>query len=440
MSHRGSDPRRVSAAHDAQSSPESNSGLSSDTPGRVTTAVAHTFESLKHHDFRYLWAGSMLGMGGFQMQTIARTVLVDDITGSAFITSLVSMGFAPTMLVMSLFGGVAGDRLERRLVIQVSQAAAAAVTLSIALLIAFDVIHWSHLFIASMLQGVTFAFQMPARQAMLPRLVGKENVTNAVALNSAGMAMMTIVAPGIAGVVYGLAGAEYVYFAVAAMSLVAFGFTSLLPRVKPNSNGDKKNVFSDIAEGLKYTWGNRLVFTLLLAGLASALLAMPFRTQIPIFGRRLYDIDAAEIGWLMAAMGVGGLLATMIAANLQAGHHRGPILVLVGVGGSGVAMLLLAVSDVYFVGLAVMIGIGFAGSIQMTLGQSLSIEATDDQFRARVMSLNMMMFGLMPLGALPMGYAVDHIGAATTLVIIGSILIGATALLMLGTTQLRRLS
>ena len=435
----GGSVRDVFATQDTSSSPRSKSPVPAGLRHRAATTIAHTLESLREHPkFRYLWAGSMLGMGGFQMQTIARTVLVDDITGSALITGMVSMGFAPTMLIMSLFGGVAGDRLERRLVIQISQAAAAALAFSIAVLIALDVIHWMHLFIASMLQGVTFAFQMPARQAILPSLVGKENVTNALALNSAGMGIMTIVAPGIAGVLYGVAGPEYVYLTVAGMSLAAVAFTSRLPRFKPESNGAKKNVFSDIGDGLKYTWRNRLVFTLLMAGLTSALLAMPFRMQIPVFSRRMYEIDAAEIGWLMAAMGVGGILATAITANLRAGHHRGPILVIVGVGGTGAAMLLLAVSQIYIVGLAIMVGVGFAGSIRMTLGQSLTIEATDDAFRARVMSLNMMTFGLMPLGALPMGFAIDHIGAEATLVIVGSILIAATALLMLSSSRLRR--
>ena len=129
---------------------------------RAFSAVSQTVESLKHPGYRYMWGASMLGMGGFTMQTIARTVFVDDLTGSAFITGLVSMGFAPSMLIMSLFGGVAGDRLERRLVIQISQGAAAILALIIAVLIAVDAIHWIHLFFASLLQGVTFAFQMPA--------------------------------------------------------------------------------------------------------------------------------------------------------------------------------------------------------------------------------------------------------------------------------------
>ena len=380
----------------------------------------------------------MLGMGGFQMQTIARTVFVDDLTGSAFITGIVAMGFAPTMLIMSLFGGVAGDRLERRLVIQISQGAAAAPALIIAILIATGSIHWIHLFFASMLQGVTFAFQMPARQAILPKLVGKENITNAISLNSAGMGIMAIVAPGVAGVLYGLAGPEAVYFAVAAMSLMAMLFTGRLPRFLPDLNGVKKNVFSDISEGLKYTYRNRLVFILLVSSLTLALLSMPFRMQVPVFTRRLYDIDATEIGWLMAAMGIGGLLAAVVTANLRAGSHRGPIMLVVGIGGSGITMLLLAVSQMYIIGLVVMVAIGFAGAIQMTLGQSMTIEATSDEFRARVMSLSMMTFGLMPLGALPMGYAIDHIGVETTLVIVGLLLIAATVVLTLGSSILRR--
>ncbi|MCH8230642.1 MAG: hypothetical protein IIA53_09970, partial [Chloroflexi bacterium] len=116
----------------------------------------------------------------------------------------------------------------------------------------------------------------------------------------------------------------------------------------------------------------------------------------------------------------------------------GPVLVIFGIGGTGAAMLMLAISQTYFMGLAIMVVIGFACSIRMTLGQSLTIEATSDEFRARVMSLNMMTFGLMPLGALPMGYAIDRLGAQATLVIVGLTLIAATAVLMLGSSTLRR--
>lgn len=411
-----------------------------DGAGGSPGIVHRTLASLGHRHFRYLWLGSMLGMGGFQMQGIARILLVDDLTGSAFITSVVAMGFAPTMLIMSLFGGVAGDRLERRRVIQVSQAASGLLALIVGILIFTDAVHWVHLLIASLIQGVTFAFQMPARQAILPKLVGKDNVTNAVSLNSAGMGLMTIVAPGIAGVLYGSSGPDVVYFTVAAMSVLAVLLTGQIPRMPPEKSSVRRNVFADIGMGLRYVRGNRVVLMLLGTGLVSAVLAMPFRMQIPIVARRLYDIEASDIGWLMAMMGVGAVVATLVTANFKRGHHRGSVMVLVGIVGSGVTMLLLALLPTYEIGFAIMLLVGIAGSIRMTLGQSLMIEATDSEYRARVMSLFMMTFGLMPLGALPMGFMIDEFGAETTLFVIGGVLTGIGLLFYTVASSLRRFS
>ena len=115
-------------------------------------------------------------------------------------------------------------------------------------------------------------------------------------------------------------------------------------------------------------------------------------------------------------------------------------LLLAGIGGTGVAMVLLAVLPTYQVGLIIMLLVGFAGSIRMTLGQSLMIEATDSEYRARVMSLFMMTYGLMPLGALPIGYMIDRIGAAATLLAIGVALLSAGLLLFVSAASLRRLS
>ena len=142
--------------------------VTTDTLATPDGFMSRTFESLSIRNFRYLWFGSLLGMAGFQMQSIARTIFVDELTHSAFITSIVGMGFAPTLLIFSLVGGVVGDRVERRMVIQASQAAAAFLALTIATLIAVNMIHWTHLLVASMIQGALFSFQMPARQAILP--------------------------------------------------------------------------------------------------------------------------------------------------------------------------------------------------------------------------------------------------------------------------------
>ena len=400
--------------------------------------MSRTFESLSIRNFRYLWFGSLLGMSGFQMQALARIILVDELTGSAFITSLVGMGWAPTLLIFSLVGGVVGDRVERRLVIQASQAAAAFLTFLMATLIALDMIHWTHMLVASMVQGAMFSFQMPARQAILPIFVGKERLTNAIALSSGAMSLTGIVAPGIAGVLYNVGGPEAVYFCVGGMSALAVLITGFLPRIPPETMTRTRNMLGEISDGIRYVGRNRVVLLVLITGIATAMISMPFRMQMPVFAVRLYDSDASEIGWLMMLTGLGGVIGTLAIANLRQGHRRG-VVYLMGTILGGVGIGLVAAFPQYMWALPLMLIVGLASTFRMTLGQSLVLEATDSQYRARVMSLNMMIYGLTPLGALPVGRAVDAFGAQETLLVVGPALalIGVISLLMSPT--LRRL-
>jgi len=398
-----------------------------------------TFDSLRVAHFRYLWLGSLLGMGGMQMQSIARTILVDDLTKSAFITGIVAMGFAPTMLIFSLFGGVAGDRMERRGLIQASQGASGLLALVIGVLIVTDAIHWTHMLAASMVQGVLFAFQMPARQAVLPVLVGGHRLTNAIALSSGGMSLTAIAGPSVAGVVYGTFGAEAVYFVVVGMYVVAVLMTGRIPKVHPDAAAKGRKVLQDVVAGLRYVGSNRPVLLLLGSGVIVAVLAMPFRMLLPVFARRLYDSDPSEIGWLLALGGAGGLIGTLAVANLREGQRRGLIL-LFGSILSGVALLVVGGFPVYAVGLGAMIGVGFAETTRMTLGQSLALENTEGQYRARVMSLYMMTYGLMPLGALPLGRAVDRYGAEPSLLVVAGLVTVGGVVFLIGARTLRRLS
>jgi predicted MFS family arabinose efflux permease len=198
-------------------------------------------------------------------------------------------------------------------------------------------------------------------------------------------------------------------------------------------------VLSNIAAGLRYVRTNQMVLLLLGSGLLVALLAMPFRMQLPVFARRLYGAEPSEIGGLMAFAGIGGIVGTLFIARLDKGSRRG-LLLLIGSVVNGVALLLIGIFPVYFFGLAAMILVGLAESIRMTLGQSLTLEVTEDQYRARVMSLYMMTFGLMPLGALPIGRAVDVWGAQATLLAVSGLVLLAGVAFLAGATRLRRYS
>ncbi|NQW17920.1 MAG: MFS transporter [Chloroflexi bacterium] len=396
-----------------------------------------------------LWFGTLLGMGAIQMQMISRTILVDDLTGKASLTGIVGLGFAPSMLILSMFGGVAGDRMEKRTLIQITQLASAIMALVVAVLIFTDVIIWQYLLVASVLQGATFAFQMPARQAIIPRLVGKDRLTNAMALSAGGMSMMAIAAPAFAGYVYGSFGPEYVYFTIAAMYLIAVLMTGRIQKVPPEVTAKGRNVLHDVWAGFSYARNNRVVLLLLTSGLVVAILAMPFRLQFPVFARRLYgeidpgtglyEFDPNMIGLLLTFAGIGGLLGTIGIANLKEGSRRG-LIILIGSVMTGVAILLLASFEAVYVGLFVMLLVGVAESARMTLGQSLSLELTEPAFRARVSSIYMMTFGLMPLGALPLGFAVDAFGARASLLVVSILVIAAGLAFLIGAKSLRRLT
>ena len=175
-------------------------------PVGLSSRLLATFESLKHRDFLYLWIGTLLMMGGLQMQMIARSYLTYDITSSPFLLGLVSAGFALPMLALALFGGAIADRMDRKRVIQVGQGSAGIIALFVAVSITTGVVTWVHLLVASMFQGALFSFLMPARYAIIPTLVGRENLNNAMALSAAAMSVTTLVAPAVAGVLYASSG------------------------------------------------------------------------------------------------------------------------------------------------------------------------------------------------------------------------------------------
>lgn len=383
----------------------------------------HTFESvIENRDFRMLWLGMVLAMGGFQMQMVVRGIFVYDLTGDRVITGLVALGFSPSLLIVSLYGGVLGDRMERRLLIQLSQAANGILAAVVAVLMITGNIAWGHLFAVSVAQGAMFAFQMPARQAAIPSLVRKDQLSNAFALNAMAMSIMTLVAPAIGGLLYETIGVEAVYLIVSGIMLIAVVFTSLVPKLYPPVNANGESVLNNIKAGFKYIGSNKLVLNLLIYSVIVALLSMPFRMLVQVYAKDIYGSEGTGVGLLLTATGFGGLIGTVAIANLRRGHHRGWVL-LGGafVAGSGLAVIVGI--PIFVAGLIGMIGLGLGEQARWALGQSLMMENTSDEYRARVMSVLMMTFGLMPAGVFPLAYAMDELG--------GRVAVGISAVLLL---------
>ena len=358
-----------------------------------------------------------LSMGGFNMLMLVRGILVYEITGDAQRTALVSIGWAPGILIMSLWGGVLGDRVERRMLIQLAQFANAVLAVSVGVLIMTGLIEWWHLMVVSSLQGCTFALQIPARTAAMSQLVPKNLIGNAMALNSMAMTLMSIAAPAVGGLLYQLIEPHGVYFVVTVMMVLAMVFTTFLPKMYPDQNqsGSKESPIVNIKRGIRYAARNRLVRALLIQSVVIAMLSMPFRMLLPVFAKELYGSVPSEVGWLATMAGIGGIAASIGVASLRSGQRRG-LVILASPIISAISIFLIGMLPWYWVGMIVFVGVGFGETIRFALGQALVVEHANPRYRARMTSLTMMTYGLIPLAAFPIGWFVDNVGVIPTII------------------------
>ncbi len=398
----------------------------------------YTFSSLANRNFLLLWLGMLLTMGGVQMQMIAHGYLVYDISSSAFLLVLVNSGFALPMLSLSLFGGVIADRLDRKRIIQLGQISSGATALLIGLAITTGTVTWVHLFLTSMLQGVVFAFFMPARQAIIPQIVGEDMLTNAMALNAAAMSTSTLVAPAIAGSLYALIGPEAVYYVIGGMGIAAVVVTSFIHNPSKAPPKASAAMMGDIKAGLSYIRHSHLLLVLLVMGLVTSLLAMPFRFLMPIFVVDVYHRGPESFGLLLSIMGLGSLAGSLIIASL--GKWRRGLLLIIGSFLTGIALMVVAVVPFYIVAVVIMVVLGLGDAGRMTLNQALIMEAVEDEYRGRVMSVHMMNMGLMPLGVLPIGIMAEFLGGQVAVGVLAAALLVVSALILITQRRLREIS
>jgi MFS family permease len=421
------------AAAGPAAAPPVRSSSSSSGPSRWP----RTFASFESRDFRFFWFGLVVMMGGLQMQMLARAYLVYDLTDSASLLGVVSVASAAPILVLSLFGGVAADRFERRRVLQAGQAVSAVLAGFIAVANTTGFIEWYHLLVVATIQGAMWAFMMPARQSMIPELVSREHITNAVSLSSAAMSTTTLLAPAIGGVIYAKAGPAAVYYSIAAMSLLSMVLTAQVPQTRGSGAGKKGAVLADIAEGLKHCVANKMVLALLVMGLATTLLAMPFRFMLPVFIVDVYGRGPDSMGIMLSLFGLGALTGSLFIASI--GHWRRGMLLITTSFLSAVALGAIAALPFFFVAVAIMALLGLGDSGRRSLNQALIMEEVEERYRGRVMSVYMMNFGLMPLGMLPAGLVADWLGGQVAIGILAFLLFGVTLAVMVSQSRLRAL-
>lgn len=426
---------------------ESQSGVASSRQLVVTEVMvaegywSRTFQSLTNKNFRYLWLSMLLMMGGMNMQMVARGLLAWDLTGSYQMIGLISVGFAPPMLVFGMFGGVIADRIDRKRIIQVGQLGMVANALVIGMAIHTDTITIWYLIVASVFQGTLFAFLMPARQSIIPSIVGDNLMANALALNGMGMSLMTLGAPAVAGMIYAYAGPGFTYDTILVFNAASLVFSAMLPSVV--AAGKHRNVLGDLSDALRYAAKNRTVIGLLLIALGTTMFANAARNFLPayvddVFGKAISAGGPQTVGWMLAVFGLGAFIGSLFIAGLRRGAHRG--LWLIGSTLlSGAAVILLGVAPILSIAYVSLFFMGLADAGRRSLNNALLMEVVDDEYRGRISGIWMMNFGFMPIGILFFALLSDVWDIRVASVAAGGGLLLTGAWFLLGDRYIRRL-
>ena len=366
-------------------------------------------------------------IGGMNVQMLARSQLGWDLTGSSLAVTLVGVGFAPPMLLFSLFGGVVSDRFDNKNIIQLGQLGVIAITTFIAISIFTNTITIYHLIIVSFFQGTFWAFMMPARQSIIAELVDENQLNNAVSLNAAGMSLTTMVSPAIGGLVYHYFGPGMTYVLITFFCIIAIISTSMIPKSKTKVQKNSK-VLGEIKEVFLILKDNTLLLYLIMLALVTTLLSLPTRTLFAPYASELLSGGALEVGLMLASIGGGALIGTLVAASIPQKTKKGKFILLTSLL-SGLSILVLGFSSItiFSIFLCFFLGLGDAG--RRSLNPSMIIEKTPNEYRGRVMGFYAMSFGFIPLGAIPMGIISDKYGVNIAFIFSGLALILFTMLL-----------
>lgn len=390
----------------------------------VRHSLNNPFIALRHKNFRYYWFGMCISLIGTWMQNTAQPWLAYSITKSPFLLSLVgALQFTPVLL-FSLFAGVIIDKFPKKKILFFTQSASLLITLILAVLVSLGHIRYWHILAMATLLGFVNTLDMPARQAFVIELVGKEDLMNAIALNSSVFNIARIIGPAVAGIVMGSAGIAACFYANSiSFAAVIIGLFFIKPIDIQGKRKHSKNIFADIKEGLVYIGRDKYILKVVLAMAIVGTFAMNFSVLVPVFAKDILGQKETGFGILMSIMGIGSFIGAMsIAITSKTGPksfnlYIAPVII-------AVILIITGFTNVYMLtGLCLAVSGFFFVSFSSTANSTMQIN-TKDEYRGRVMSVYSLVFsGSTPIGNLYAGSITGHFGPRAGFVACGGIII-----------------
>ena len=374
---------------------------------------ATTLRALRHRNFQLFFSGQLISLTGTWMQTVAQAWLVYRLTKSPLL--LGSVGFASQIPVFLFapIGGITADRVNRQRLVIATQIASMILAGILAWLSLSGHVRVWHIFVLAGLLGVVNAFDIPGRQSFLVDMVGKEDLMNAIALNSSMFNGARVIGPAVAGILVAKIGEGWC-FAANAISYIAVIVGLSLMRVHSPPRASEHSPIEDIIEGFRWVNRTRIIRALLfLIGLVS-LVGMPYTVLMPVFADRILHGGARGLGILMGATGVGALLGALTLAAKTGVKGLGRWITL-SCAGLGISLFCFSFSTSLWLSVALLLPAGYSMMLQMACSNTLIQTMVPDQLRGRVMSVYSMMFmGMAPFGAFFGGALAHRIGAPIT--------------------------
>lgn len=373
--------------------------------------MKHTFAALRSRNYRLFYLGQVVSLCGTWMQQVAQPWLVYQLTGSSLMLGLISGAASLSMCFFSIWGGVVADRVRKRNLLLLTQSGAMTLALILAALTYTERIRVWHIATLAALLGMVNGFDLPTRQAFVLEIVPREDLVNAIALNSTMFNIARLAGPALAGLLIGPLGLAGIFLLNGLSYLAVIASLSAIRETPLPQAASTAPVWSHLAEGWRYVIRTPQVRGLLILLAIISIFGWSYAVLMPVFAHEVLHVGARGLGFLMSAIGVGALVGALMLASL--GHHRLRARFLYGgLGLFAASVWLFAGSEHFLLSLFALAGAGGAMITYMNTSNALLQLTVPEEMQGRVMGFRTLVFaGLTPLGSALLGSLADWIGA-----------------------------